>query len=129
MIRLTEATDMRFEYQLFKLAERFGITKDWILACATIDLLNRVRMSASTAISSWSEDLKRARNVPDSQKQGYDFLLSWFEKWRVAKRLPPGREAARAFWRHQVKSKPRDAWQLEQWTASFGGCTTRHRVL
>ena len=78
-------------------------------------------MSApSKTTSSWCEDLKRARNVPNSHKQGYEMLLSWFEKWRVSRRLPPGKEAARAFWRHQVKAKPREAWQLEQWTAAFG---------
>ena len=47
-------------------------------------------------------------------------LLSWFDQWRISRHLPHGREAARAFWRQQVKSKPREAWQLEQWTAAFG---------
>lgn len=47
-------------------------------------------------------------------------LLSWFDQWRISRHLPHGREAARAFWRQQVKSKPREAWQLEQWTTAFG---------
>ena len=77
-------------------------------------------MSAEPTTSSWRDDLKLARNVPDSHRQGYDLLLSWFDKWRISRHLPHGREAARAFWRQQVKSRPREAWQLEQWTAAFG---------
>lgn len=82
--------------------------------------MNSGRMSAASTTSSWRDDLKLARNVPDSHKQGYDLLLSWFDQWRISRHLPHGREAARAFWRQQVKSKPREAWQLEQWTAAFG---------
>ncbi len=82
--------------------------------------MNSGRMSAASTTSSWRDDLKLARNVPDSHKQGYDLLLSWFDQWRISRHLPHGREAARAFWRQQVKSKSREAWQLEQWTAAFG---------
>lgn len=82
--------------------------------------MNSDRMSAASTTSSWRDDLKLARNVPDSHRQGYDMLLSWFDQWRISRHLPHGREAARAFWRQQVKSKPREAWQLEQWTAAFG---------
>lgn len=82
--------------------------------------MNSGRMSAASTTSSWRDDLKLARNVPDSHRQSYDMLLSWFDQWRISRHLPNGREAARAFWRQQVKSKPREAWQLEQWTAAFG---------
>jgi hypothetical protein len=47
-------------------------------------------------------------------------LLSWFEDWRLGKQLQPGLDAARAFWVHQVKSKPRQSWQLEQWKEAIG---------
>ena len=65
-------------------------------------------------------DLKMARNVPDSRRTGFEILLSWFEDWRIAQKLEPGREAARAFWIHQVKTKPRQDWQLDQCKEAIG---------
>ncbi len=72
-------------------------------------------MNASFRIPSWRDDLKAARDVSESHRPGYELLLSWFENWRVSQQLPPGREAARAFWVQQVKVKRREAWQVEQW--------------
>jgi hypothetical protein len=43
----------------------------------------------------------------------------WFESFRSRNRLAPGREACISFWKEQVKSKERAAWQLEQWTAAI----------
>ena len=71
-------------------------------------------MSSKPIPLSWREDLKKARNVSDSHRQGFEMLLSWFEDWRISRQLPPGREAACAFWRQQVKLKPRTEWQLDQ---------------
>jgi hypothetical protein len=72
-------------------------------------------MSIKSTHISWSEDLKLARNVADSHRQGFEMLLSWFEDWRISRQLPSGREAACAFWRQQVKVKPRTEWQIDQW--------------
>ncbi|MDH4477287.1 MAG: integron integrase [Verrucomicrobiaceae bacterium] len=64
--------------------------------------------------------MKKARNLSDAQRPGFEMLLSWFEDWRLGKQLDPGIDAARAFWVHQVKSKPRQSWQLEQWKEAIG---------
>ena len=77
-------------------------------------------MSTSATPPSWRDDLKKARNILDSQKPGFEMLLSWFEDWRIGRHLEPGREAACAFWRQQVLSKPRQAWQIEQWKEAIG---------
>lgn len=69
--------------------------------------------------SSWNEDLLASRDLSDQEKQGYGFLLAWFESWRLRRHLLPGREAGRMFWRVEVSSKPRKDWQLEQWAAAM----------
>lgn len=71
-------------------------------------------MSRETSPVSWRDDLKMARNVPESRKPGFELLLSCFEDWRLGKQLEPGHEAACAFWREQVKAKPRADWQIDQ---------------
>ena len=65
--------------------------------------------------TSWENDLEASRDVGDRERQGYFFLLSWFESWRLRLRLAPGREAARKFWIVEVVSKPRKDWQKKQW--------------
>ena len=82
--------------------------------------MNSGLMSTHSASPSWRVDLKMARNVPESRRPGFEMVLSWFEDWRIAQKLEPGREAARAFWIHQVKSKPRQDWQLDQWKEALG---------
>lgn len=44
-------------------------------------------------------------------------MLEWFENFRLRMGLKAGREAARRFWREEVKGpeKIREDWQLEQW--------------
>jgi hypothetical protein len=80
----------------------------------------RKHPSSTKAVYLWSADLAAARNVSSKEKVGFEMVLGWFEDWRVAQRLEPGREAARAFWKAQVLSKPRAEWQLEQWKGAFG---------
>lgn len=63
----------------------------------------------------WREDVMASRDLNDREKQGFAFLLSWFETWRVSRRLQPGVESARRFWKQEVVSKERKGWQLEQW--------------
>ena len=64
---------------------------------------------------SWRDDLVASRDLTGGQKQAYGFVISWFEEWRVGQRLPPGRDAANAFWQKQVRVKKREEWQLEGW--------------
>ncbi|MCP5537963.1 MAG: integron integrase [Akkermansiaceae bacterium] len=63
----------------------------------------------------WREDVMASRDLNDREKQGFAFLLSWFETWRVSRRLEPGLESARQFWKQEVACKERKQWQLEQW--------------
>lgn len=56
-----------------------------------------------------------SRDLNDLEKQGYVFLLSWFESWRVRKQLRADRAAAVAFWKEQVTGKPRKDWQVARW--------------
>ena len=72
-------------------------------------------MGTPSHTSSWRDDLKVARDVAHSKRAGFERLLAWLESWRVRQQMPPGRDAALAFWIHQVKVKPREAWQLDQW--------------
>ena len=67
----------------------------------------------------WFEDLRASRDLNEKDKAGYSMLLEWFESWRVSQSLPPGRESAIAFWRAQVQSKPRQDWQLQQWSEAI----------
>lgn len=77
-------------------------------------------MNASSPLPSWRDDLRAARDVSESQRAGFELVLAWFESWRVRQHLPPGREAARAFWVQQVKAKRRTSWQLDQWKEAIG---------
>ncbi|MBK1829528.1 integron integrase [Verrucomicrobiaceae bacterium R5-34] len=63
----------------------------------------------------WREDMLASRDLNDREKQGYGFLLSWYETWRISRRLQPNLQSARQFWRQEVLAKDRKQWQLEQW--------------
>ena len=63
----------------------------------------------------WSADLAASRDVGRRERDGYAMLLDWLERWRTGRGLPPGRDAARLFWKAQVAVKPREALQLELW--------------
>lgn len=67
----------------------------------------------------WRADLESSRDLSDCEKRGFEMVLVWFEGWRVSKQLPTGRDAAARFWKEQVKSKEREAWQLDQWAIAF----------
>lgn len=75
--------------------------------------------SYTRPVTSWEDDLNASRDVGDRDRQGYFFLLSWFESWRLRLRLAPGREAARKFWKVEVVSKPRKDWQKKQWAEAM----------
>jgi len=63
----------------------------------------------------WLEDLRASRDVTRAEKSGFEMVLGWYEKWRVARGAEPGRESAAVFWKAQVQAKRREPWQLEQW--------------
>lgn len=67
----------------------------------------------------WRSDLEGSRDVKEAQKKGFVIVLDWYEKWRRRQELAPGVESARAFWRAQVLNKPREKWQLDQWTEAI----------
>ena len=67
----------------------------------------------------WREDLLASRDLSAREKQGYGFLLAWFETWRMGRRLAPSVDTARTFWRIEVKSKPRKSWQEQQWAEAM----------
>ncbi len=46
-------------------------------------------------------------------------LLGWLEKFTAGSGLSPGREACERFWKEQIRAKPREKWQLEQWGAAM----------
>ena len=67
----------------------------------------------------WRQDLRAARNLTESEKAGFELVLQWLENWRVRQGLPPGRDAAKRFWRSPVHAKQREPWQLRQWAESI----------
>mgnify|MGYP001819848690 FL=1 len=74
---------------------------------------------SSLAMVSWREDLAASRDLTRREKEGYELVLAWFEQWRLNQRKAPGRSAAREFWKAQVVSKRREAWQLTQWAEAI----------
>ena len=56
------------------------------------------------------------RGLTDRERAGYLLVLEWFENFRLRYELPAGREAAKRFWKEEVKreGREREAWQLEQ---------------
>jgi len=75
--------------------------------------------SSSGSPYSWEEDLTAARDLSKQEKDAFRIPLEWMTRWRVGNNLQPGRETLRRFWKEKVLEKPREAWQLEQWTAAF----------
>ena len=60
------------------------------LACGPVRA-NSVLMSAQQV--DWHQDLVESRDLTDWEKQHFGFVLSWFEGWRLRKRLEPGQDA------------------------------------
>jgi integron integrase len=69
----------------------------------------------------WRRDLAEFRGLSDFERAGFLLVLEWFENFRLRHELEAGRDAARSFWRTEVKceGRPREAWQLEQWEAAI----------
>ena len=62
----------------------------------------------------WREDLLHSRDVNARDVDAYGFALSWYEEWRVKRRLVPGRESAGQWWQQAVKSKEREEWSRKR---------------
>ena len=60
----------------------------------------------------WLDDLMSARDVSPKDREGYVFVLTWFEKWRQAKQVACSMKSTHQFWIDQVCAKKRHAWQL-----------------
>ena len=67
----------------------------------------------------WKADLKASRDLSPNEISSFEFLLSWFESWRLGRDLKPDRESARGFWSAMVQSKERKQWQLDNWAAAI----------
>lgn len=67
----------------------------------------------------WHEDLQRSRDLSEWEKQGFGFLLLWYDTWRIKLRLKAGVCAARKFWKAEVLQKERKQWQLDQWAEAI----------
>jgi hypothetical protein len=65
----------------------------------------------------WRKDLAEFRGLTDRERAGFLLVLEWFENFRLRHELEAGREAAKAFWKSDVKreGREREKWQLEQW--------------
>ena len=65
----------------------------------------------------WRKDLAEFRGLTDRERAGFLLVLEWFENFRLRHELEAGREAAKAFWKSDVKreGRKREKWQLEQW--------------
>ena len=64
-------------------------------------------MSASKARCYWRKDLSEFRNLTERERAGFLLMLEWFENFRLRKELEMGRDAAKAFWRHEVLREDR----------------------
>ena len=67
----------------------------------------------------WRADLAAARDLDRGEKQGFEILCGWFENWRLKTGVSPSVTTARSFWKEQVLAKPRQQWQLDQWTVAM----------
>ncbi|MGB0990870.1 MAG: integron integrase [Akkermansiaceae bacterium] len=67
----------------------------------------------------WRADLLASRDLSDREKQGYGFVLAWYEQWRLTKRMAAGVDSARKFWKLEVQAKVRKDWQEEQWAEAI----------
>ena len=78
-------------------------------------------MNATKTRWCWRTDLAAFRGLSTQERTGFLLVLEWFENFRLRRELAAGREAARAFWKTEVRreGRPREDWQLEQWEAAL----------
>ena len=73
----------------------------------------------SAGLYPWSKDLEASSNVRLREREGFAMLLGWLEKFIAGSGLSPGREACERFWKEQIRAKPREKWQVDQWAAAM----------
>ena len=73
----------------------------------------------SAGLYPWSKDLEASSDVRLKELEGFAMLLGWLDKFVAGSGSSPGREVCERFWREQVRSKPREKWQLDQWGAAM----------
>jgi integron integrase len=67
----------------------------------------------------WREDLQASRDLDPRTKDGFGFLLGWYESWRIGRGMAAGVESGRLFWKEAVLSKERAPWQKRQWAEAM----------
>ena len=75
--------------------------------------------STQSPVGLWHGDLMASRDLGPWEKTSFQFLLSWFERWRRSQGRPAKMDSARIFWKIAVKTSPRKEWQLEQWAEAM----------
>jgi hypothetical protein len=73
----------------------------------------------SPGLYPWSRDLEASTDVRLHEREGFVMLLGWLEKYVAVSGLAPSREVCERFWKEQVRAKPREKWQLDQWGAAM----------
>ncbi len=73
----------------------------------------------SAGLYPWPKVLEASSDVHLRDREGFAMLMGWLEKFTARKGLTPGREACERFWREQIRAKPREKWQLDQWGAAM----------
>ena len=79
----------------------------------------RVVAPGAKGLYAWTSDLEASRDVAEKDQASFAMVLGWMERFRAHIELPAGREACTRFWKEQVKSKPRENWQTEQWAVAI----------
>ncbi len=79
-----------------------------------------VAVPGGTGLYAWTSDLEASRDVAEKDQASFAMVLGWMERFRAYIGLAAGREACTRFWKEQVKSKPRENWQIEQWAVAIG---------
>ena len=74
---------------------------------------------ASSGLYAWSKDLEESSDVRLRERDGFAMLCGWLEKFVVRHSLVPGRGACEQFWKEEIRAKPREPWQMEQWGAAI----------
>lgn len=69
----------------------------------------------------WRKDLSEFRGLSETERSGFLVCLEWFENYRLRHGLEAGREAAKSFWRQEVKREgvEREPWQIDQWAEAI----------
>lgn len=86
------------------------------LDCGQIAGFGGPTMSVSKVHWCWRKDLAEFRGLSDFQRSGFLLVLEWFENFRLRHGLEAGKDAARSFWRTEVKceGRPREEWSRKR---------------